>query len=252
MNRGEILVSVITVINKPEVYRSMLYKSITAQKGIEFEIIEIDNMNNDFDSLIDAYRNGLQRSTGNWLLFVHPDVSFNSDYSLLDFMQKAYKSLEENPQICLWGVAGSVKSENHNVVTIIEQGVNRERRNVGFSGRDYVEVQTVDACCYIIRRSDLLNIGFSDYLTGYHMVVEDLCLKMQEKGKLVVVLPIDLWHLSPGNSLDYTYYRETRKLLIHHREIKSLNTTSFRWDNTLKTLLKLKYYEIRNYVHHLF
>ena len=244
-------VSIISVVHKDEVFQNYLKPSIDKQKGVDIELIVVDNTSNQFSSLSKAFNNGVSKVTNDWIMFIHPDVVFLDNYSAHDLLENVNKSCIEDSTIALWGVAGVTEQRGSRVITTIEQGQTHIKSTYSFS-HDYEYVQTVDACCFLLRRDTLREFPFWEELSGYHMAVEELCLTLKENGKHIVTIPSRLWHLSTGASLDYTYYRETRKVIRRHKELKGLRTTGFEWNNTKFLPCILWYYQVRNYIHHIF
>ena len=68
--------SIITVVNKCEVFREILQSSLEEQENIEYELIVKDNRNNQYNSLSEAYNEAIKEAEGEWIMFVHPDVRF--------------------------------------------------------------------------------------------------------------------------------------------------------------------------------
>ena len=244
------MISIITVVNHRRTYEQYLYPSLLRQTGVDPEIIEIDNTGGQYTSLGDAYRAAEGQIHGEWLLFVHPDVVFEKENDLACFLSEAERTQKESPEYKLWGAAGAKAGERKEVVTRIIQGPEREKRDCGFHREAIVEVQTVDACCFLMPRETYETFGFSTSLRGFHLLAEELCLRIAASGGKIGVLPIELWHLSPGSSLDYRYYLETLRVFRLHPELNSLNTTSFHWERNGKLYWQLRYLAIRNYVHH--
>lgn len=244
------MLSIITVINNREVYHQYLKPSLEKQTGVDFEVVEIDNSGNRFDSLYEAYRSAEERIRGDRVLFVHPDVVFLNPSDLADYLERADRSREADPDCVLWGVAGAKQGEQKEIVTKILQGPEKQKRDAGFDGRGVENVQTVDACCFLMSRETYRQYGFCEEIKGFHLLAEELCLRIAARNQKVCVLPVTLWHLSPGASLDYRYYLAVLKVFRLHPEIDWLCTTSYYWVRRTETFMRLKYYAARNYVHH--
>lgn len=242
------MVSIITVVNNKEIYDEWLGPSVAAQEGIDFETVCIDNTGSEFDSLQKAYNKGLERAKGDWLMFVHPDVRFMQSDFLRGFIGLAEKKQAEDPSIQLFGVAGVEEKEFRieNYISRIEHGVPPIMIPDHFNGRDCVTVQTVDACCFIIRKETLEKYGFTDKLEGFHLIVEELCVRMKESGSFCAVLPVKLWHRSSGASLDRRYFLNAIKLIKMHPGMKYFNTTTMHGNIGLYYKLKLRYYIVRH------
>ena len=246
------ILSIITVVNKQEVFNRMLLSSLKQQISIEYQLLTIDNVNNEFKSLYDAYKVGIEKAKGEWIMFIHPDVSFLSTNSLEKIYGSAIRIRNANEKIKLFGVAGVKQDLNSKIYTTIFEGYNKEKRVDFINDKEYISVQTVDACCFIIKKEDLINYGFWDRLSGYHLLVEELCIRINESGNSVVVIPSEIWHLSKGGSLDYSYYFSAMKVINKHKSLKLFCTTSFKWRVNFILYTRLLIYALRNFIHHKF
>ena len=243
--------SVITVINKKDVFFSGLYRTLGEQIGIKVELIEIDNSNSQYDSLSKAYNEYLRNVTYEWIMFCHADIMFEGKNVLNEILTRVKKITSERSEIKLIGVAGALPGKIHIGVSSIVHGIDKKGGGISsFNSMPYAIVQTVDACCFFIKKKEIIHYLFCNELKGFHMCVEELCLRICEDGNFVAVIPAKLWHFSSGASLDSTYYRETIRVIKLHPGISYLNTTSFHWKISPLIFLKLRFYEIRNIMHH--
>lgn len=243
------MVSIITVVNNKKIFEGWLKSSLEMQVDFDYELIIVDNTDNKFLTLEQAYSDGLKRANGEWLMFVHPDVRFLHNKTLKKFYKDIKNGEKDNKNIALWGVAGVEPGRyrfRKSSVSSIVHGINPRRvvRN-HFYGRKYVVVQTVDACCFTIRKAIFDKFGFSNQLLGFHMLVEELCIRLKENGLESSVLPIALWHRSKGDSMDYTYFLAVMKVLKMHPDLKYLNTTSVHLKVDVFHKIKLVYQELK-------
>lgn len=246
------MISIITVVNKNEVFDSCLKKSLLSQIDIDYQLIVIDNTESQYSSLIDAYNYGITKATGEWLFFIHPDIVFEDNKVLSNFYDNILSSLKFNNRIGLWGIAGVKEGKNRTKVSVIRHGAKKKEvaPQFLFGSNNYECCQTVDACFFAVNHNNFLKFGFCKKLCGFHMVVEELCIRLKKEKLDIVVLPANIWHLSSGASLDYTYYRELRKVLNIHKDVEQLNTTSFHCHNNALFKLKLILFQYRNRCHH--
>ena len=250
------MISIITVVNKKNIYRDWLEESLLKQKMTEYQIIVVDNCYNQHSTLVAAYNSGVLQANGELLMFIHPDVRFDNEMTLSDFYKKIVSTSELCNKIGIWGVAGVQAGKDGKKVSTIYHGEDKKKVVNGseneFNYKGFIKCQTVDACCFVIKKDVFEKFGFCKQLNGFHMVIEELCIRMEKENYDVVVLPIQLWHRSKGASLDYSYYRELRKVLNMYKDLCYLNTTSFKCNNTILFRLKLVYYQYRNRLHHYF
>ena len=67
--------SVICVYNNKQILESFLLESLKKQ-NINYELILINNVNNEFTSAAKALNYAATKATGDYLLFVHQDIFF--------------------------------------------------------------------------------------------------------------------------------------------------------------------------------
>lgn len=245
------MISIISVVNKEEVLKKGLQKSLDEQNSSDYEFIKIDNTKGQYSKMKDALDYGISQATGDWIYIIHPDIYFLNKNEL----QRIIHQIEEisliDSDIEIFGVAGVIPGEQWKGISTIVHGEGKKGGNKeSFEEKKYQYVQTVDACCFMIRKKTIEEYGFWDELNGYHLYVEELCLRLREKGKKIAVIPTNIWHFSAGASLDYTYYRETKKVVKRYDHLDYINTTSFQWKITRGLCVRLDYYMIRNYIHH--
>lgn len=247
------MLSIITVMNNKKIFIEWLKKGLALQEDIKYELIVVNNKDNRYKSLGEAYTSGVEKATGEWLMFVHPDVCFLNNNTLKGFYDNIEKIEKSNNNIRLWGVAGVEEGsfQPKNFITSIVHGEDAEKNIDNFNGREYVIVQTVDACCFTIRKELFDKYGFSKKLSGFHMFVEEFCIRIKKDGFDSAVIPIDLWHRSKGDSLDYTYFLAVFKLLRFYPDLKSFNTTTIQGNINIYYIAKLVYYEIKYLLKHL-
>lgn len=244
--------SVICVISDRDTFEFGLKESLSEQTYRDYELIEVDNVGNRYDYLGLAYEDGLSRSSGEWICFLHPDLKFMDENALSDLMDHVEKTESEHPDIMLFATAGATGGADYHVISSMRHGMDKR----AFAEEDallhdgYVYVQTVDACCMIIRRENMERLGFWNGGLGFHMVAEELSLHVWAEGKKAAVIPSRVWHFSDGRSLDYSYFREIRHLIRNYRNIDYINTTSHSFKNTWYLPLHLLYREYRSFIWH--
>lgn len=244
--------SIITVVNKCEVFRKILKDSLEEQENIEFELIVKDNRNNQYTSLSEAYNEAIKEAEGEWLMFVHPDVRFLSKNELGRIISACMKLYErEQKKMGIFGVAGALYGSDSKIVSSIVNLPNKikagDERALNKNG--YQIVQSLDACCFMLPADIVRKYGFWEGLKGIHMCVEELCFRMNENELLAVVIPANLWHMSEGKSLDKSYYREAFKVLRRHPDMEYFNTTSMQSRVDLLIKWKFRYWQIKSIIY---
>lgn len=214
--------SIITVENNKEVFQTF-NKNLKKQKDIDYELIAIDNENNQYSSARDAYRQAILQSRGKYLLFLHPDIHFLDSFALRDIATEVY----ELNDFGVIGVAGCPTGKKSYIVTSIFQGENREA--FGTRIKRPINVQTVDECFFIMKRDIYDKIPFST-IKGWHFYAVEQCLRAIIIGQKNYVIPARIWHKSAGASEDSNYIK-TGKIIINKygQYFDSINTTITKW-----------------------
>lgn len=76
-------ISLITVYNNEKLVREMT-DSAAVQQGVSVEYILLDNRGRKFESAAAALNEGIEKSTGEVLVFLHQDIEFLSEGVLED------------------------------------------------------------------------------------------------------------------------------------------------------------------------
>lgn len=69
------LYSLITIVNKEDVYQAFK-AGLEKQTGVEYELIRINNENNEYNSARKAFNDAAKKAKGKYLVFLHPDIRF--------------------------------------------------------------------------------------------------------------------------------------------------------------------------------
>jgi len=218
------MITVISVYNNRQIFNDCLSVSLSSQTAV-FQSILIDNTTGANKCGAKVFNEVINRARGDFLLFCHQDVVFKNSIWLSDVEKEL--ALLTNPGVV--GVAGC-KEKTKGVFTNIVHGPNRT-----FAGEYRVtvptKVQTVDECLFIVPQDIFSHIQF-DELTcfGWHFYAADLCLSCILAGYTCYVIPVELYHLSAGSSLDISYYKTGRLLANKYRSsFSSINTTCSTW-----------------------
>jgi GT2 family glycosyltransferase len=190
-------------------------RNISKTIGTEFEYIRIDNRNNTYN-LCSAYNEGVKRSTGETIAFVHEDVFFMEG----GWGEKLGNKFSD-PTIGLVGVAGTqyLFSDSPGWVAagrpfikgqVVHETNNGNTYNLTvFSWEnDDAEVVAVDGLFFAIRRNLFETIKFDDQtFDGFHLYDLDICMQIRQTHRLIVTKEILLKHQSGGsfNNLWQTY-----------------------------------------------
>ena len=240
--------SIVTIVNNIKTFRKFLQHSLEQQTDISYELIVIDNTEHQYDSLSKAYSKGIREAHSDWILFIHPDVLFLNNRELSNLVHMVNDSLKDDIKIGVWGVAGA--DINGKVISQIRDNVSYigHRYNTYDNSKKYMEVKSLDACCWLVKKEQIKQIGFMEHSKGFHLVVEEVCIHLEKMGYKAVVLPVKIHHYSDAKqSYDYTYWREAIKI-VNKYDCESFLTTSHYIKKPF-LLLKLYYFLIRCYVY---
>lgn len=188
-------------------YSELHERNAAKTVGTEYEYVRIDNADNGF-SLSSAYNEGVSRSQGDILVFVHEDVFFMEPGWGTGLAGKF-----ENPSIGLVGVAGTQYLASHHPAWLaagqpflrgrVVHDVEAEddySMCVFSADKTDAEVVAVDGLFFAIRRSLFEQIRFDDEtFDGFHFYDLDICMQVHKTHKLIVTWDILVKHLSKGN-----------------------------------------------------
>ncbi len=209
--------SIICVYNKPEILEDCLKKSLNGQ-DVQYELISMDNTQGRFTSAADALNCGADKAKDEYIMFIHQDVSFSSDWlsGVLDQISHVEKTSKQ------WGVMGLM-------------GV---RAKGGFSGHIIdlhghlynpplpCEVASLDEVCLIIRKDS--GLRFDESLGGFHLYGTDLCLQANVKGLTNFAIDACLHHHGQGNK-DLAFWNTAERLCAkwrsRHCPVSAIETT---------------------------
>jgi len=222
-------ISIVCVYNNRKILDEFLLKSLLSQENIEYETILIDNTDSTFVSASQALNHGGAKASGDYITFLHQDIMFTSPNALEEIAQYL------NDKNKLYGVAG-VRDSN-GVITNITQG--QDFAPAGYASiTEPVLVQTLDECMFIVPKEVFEKLKFDEStITGWHLYCVDYCLSAKKIGVDSYVIPSDdVYHLSPGFSMNNTYFRILRKLIKKHSEFPVIYTTMGVWPTNILQL----------------
>lgn len=173
-----------------------LRRYIAASIGVDYELVVIDNSQNDF-SLFSAYNEGVRRSNGEILCFCHEDILFHSDN-----WGTAVREILSDESIGALGVIGTHFLPNAPMYWwsspfISQYSLNNDNGKVTMNDtRNYfhgnvADVVAVDGVCFFIPRRMFSTIRFDDQAySGFHVYDMDICMQIQHFGKRVCVTDV--------------------------------------------------------------
>jgi GT2 family glycosyltransferase len=167
-----------------------LRQNIAETTGCDYELVVIDNSENRY-TIFAAYNEGIRRSKGDVLCFMHEDVLFRT----AGWGNVINNHFKEDETMGLIGFAGThflpstpmywysspfVSQRNLNN----DQGVVEEHFHEDWFGdRNIIEVVAVDGFCFFARKPLFDHIAFDEKTyQGFHLYDMDICMQVIQAG----------------------------------------------------------------------
>ena len=188
------MISIVICSRKPDI-SAELRQNIAETIGCEYELFVIDNSSNQY-SIFQAYNEGVKRSTGEVLCFMHDDVLFRSsnwgDTIKTHFQEKesvgviGFAGAHFLPDMPMYWDESPLISE-YNLTTRkgqTEQCFSLEH----FGGKALAEVAVADGMCLFVRKSLFDRIAFDEATyQGFHLYDMDISMQVRKAGYKVCV-----------------------------------------------------------------
>ena len=239
------MISIACIYNNGKILNDYLLKSLKNQT-VDYELILLDNAKGKYKSAAEALNYGGRRAKGKYIMFVHQDVDLSSNSWLGD----VEKMLDSLPTVGIVGVAGMKAKKS--VMTLVKHG-DPPRWAGSIIIKKPEEVQTLDECLVIIPKSVFKSLQFDEKICDdWHLYAVDYCLSVKRLGYDVYVIPMYVYHLSPGikpkNKLRIVldlgpfpkgYYLTMKKILQKHKGYyKRIYATGDDWDTSFPLILQ--------------
>lgn len=235
------MISVICCYNDKKIYEKMLLTSLSMQT-CEYELIGIDNMNNVYSSMAQAYNDNIDKIHGQAVLFCHQDIFFTNS----DTLKIISEGIETHPD----SIVGLCGIDEHKKVF---SNLKYKKTNAYISSNQLTsdkEVLTIDECCYGMSMETLKKLGKYDeeVCDNWHLYATEMCLRAKLKNLKGYVIPVDCYHRetkSTGNRLDkqflYSFSKIRKKYKKNYKNIYSVClVTSSKFPQYHLKMLKLK------------
>jgi Glycosyl transferase family 2. len=211
-----------------------LKQNIASTVGFEYELVVIDNSQNDY-SIFSAYNEGVKRSKGDILCFMHDDILFKTQnwgpIMLRHFKDETigligFAGTHFLPSVPAYWWSSPFKSQYN-----IDYGDEIEERFFldFFKGNSLVNVVACDGLCFFIPKL-LFNelIRFDDKtFHGFHFYDMDICMQILSQNYRVCVCCDVLvehkwiWHIAGGqiafNKARDTFFEKWKSRFPIHR-----------------------------------
>jgi len=177
--------SLIVASNSDDVLRNNLLGSDEVNTAKEI-LIERDEA-----SAAYAYNSGIDKTTGNIMVFAHQDVFLPPEWSKKMLLAVAELTAYD-PN---WGAAGlyGITETGEGAGFVYSTGL---MRFVGEAFHAPIRVRSIDEMVIIMRRSS--GLKFDENLPGFHLYGTDICMEAESLGMQNYVLPCFALHNSVG------------------------------------------------------
>lgn len=226
IKKNNIDFSIVTIVNNLDVFDGFC-KSLETQSNTSFELVPIYNLNGEYKSARSAFNSVLSKCNGVYVIFMHPDIRFETPNEL--YTTRTY--LNGITKFGVIGAAGATAEKyNKNKRVIYSNMVHGiDKKNAGIRIDSIQEVQTIDECFFILDKRYIVKNKFSE-LDGWHLYAVELCLRCVLENRKNYVIPLNMWHLSEGKSLDSNYIRQLNRIIkIYGNKFPALYTTVKIW-----------------------
>lgn len=197
--------------------------SVKKQQNISYELKILDNSRNQYAGAREGFNKTLRELKGKYIMFVHNDFFFSKP----DVFQKVIQYCKMLEPFGVLGVAGCGFEPMKLIQIRIKQGI--DKQSVGKLIDKPISVMSVDECCFIISKNQLMKLPFEDK-KGWYLYAVEYCLQMLDCGLKNYVIPIEGWHYSDGISLNAAYCKDIKDLLVKYKnKYKYINTTVRQW-----------------------
>lgn len=214
--------TIITVWNKPELFLEF-QQELKRQQGVAYTLMAVDNSQNRYSGAREAFLSQMDQVQTEFVIFMHQDIRFRDENALRDLMDSA-ETLEN---LGIAGVAGCPEGKEWILYSDIIHG--KEAMPAGRQVRGSIPVQTVDECLFLMRTELARKYPFSKR-GGWHMYAVEQCLQLCRAGYQNYVLSARIWHLSKGGSLEQSYLKTLKELIVEYGEdTEYFNTTVKQW-----------------------
>lgn len=234
------MMSIICVYNNRDILEKYLLESLTGQTE-EYELILVDNRNNEFSSAASALNYGAKKASGDYFVFAHQDIYFSEENWMEDTENKVRKL--ENTGIV--GVAG--KTVDSIVRSNIKQGI--PAVDVSPFKIEYAQkASTVDECLFIIPREIFLKYPFDEKTCDdWHLYAVDYVYNIKDKGYAAYIIPTVIEHRSKGASMSETYYTTLPKLQKKYMKRRLIRTCMGDWFTFIPISIQRLVKKFKNY-----
>jgi hypothetical protein len=216
----------IVVCSRLGPYSDLHERHVHRTVGTDHEYVRINNADN-IHSLCSAYNEGVRRSQGNILVFVHEDVFFME----LDWGPVLEVKFANDPGLGLIGVAGTQYLASHHPAWltagqpfirghVVHETAGGENYHMAVFSPDKTDAQVVavDGLFFAVRADLFKHIRFDEQtFDGFHFYDLDICMQINKSHKLIVTWDILVKHLSEG-TCDQAWQEAGQRFLSKYQD----------------------------------
>lgn len=228
--------SILVISNNKEQYK-IFEESLKTQKNVEYQLITIENYNNEYIGARQAFNEKISFAKYDILIFCHPDIIFLDENAL----QRIMKSISQLEDFGVAGSAGCKSGRKWEILSTMYHGENKVL--CGTTVEKTIVVQCVDECFFVMKKNVVNSLKFTN-LSGWHLYAVEQCIRANLFNKQNYVIPANIWHFSDGKSLDPQYVKTLLKLKEKYSlDEEVLNTTVKQWNlKSFSGYLYIQYY----------
>lgn len=223
-----IQLSILCVYNNKKKLNHFLISSLSKQLECTYQLILVDNTNNQYDSACKALNFGCSQADGKYIMILHQDIWFKNKYEL----KNIYEQCEKVKQFGVIGVAGRNKGSSSHTLSSITDRI-PEQECSKYKVTNLIECQTVDECLFVINNNDFKKFPFDENNKSWHLYAVEYSISMILNGKQNYVINSSLYHVSNALSLNDSYFKELlrfSRLIKQYKEIDKIYTTCGIWE----------------------
>lgn len=205
------MISIIICSRTPNISQS-LKNNIAKTIGVEYELIAIDNSKNEY-SIFSAYNEGVRRSKGDILCFMHEDILYhtngwgekvinhfqNTNVGLISIVGTHFLPKTATGWYWTRVNSGGCIQRTYSLNKKYETEQHIDKRLM--QGQESIEAVAVDGMWFCIRKELFEKIAFDEVtFKGFHCYDLDICLQIRNIGYTVLIIAdVVLEHFSLGS-----------------------------------------------------
>lgn len=229
------MISIICACNNKELLDNMLIPSIKKQTYNDYEIIIVDAKKEGLIGAAQTLNYGASLAKGEILIFCHQDIEFINDDAFNQIINYC-----NSYEFGIAGVAG--KALDKHVYSSVTQGDTKTQAGIKY--KKIKSVETLDECLFIIKKDKFSK--FDESNKTWHLYAVDYSLTSQEDNQNVLIFPIEVYHLSPGYSLNDSFYKELLRLGKRHKKVKHIYTTMISINNDKLFFIRVQFHRFKH------